>query len=138
MWVASLFVLYHLRKNGNYLLLFKSVNKEISEIEMRYSIVIALGYKRCHWDDIFWVIVLDVSQKSKLPLTRRFVSNDVRNLNIRSVTIALFADKVNFSSLQLSDIDFVARPAELIINDVLNYFFYIALTLTTGNGISYW
>ena len=78
-------------------------------MKMGYAIVIRFGNQWCHRDDIFGIVVLDGTKITKLTLIRVIVGYDIRSLHIDPFAFWLFADKINFASLKLSDHHFIAH-----------------------------
>ena len=100
------------------------------------AVVIVASEQWGHGDDVLWVVVIDGSEITKLPFSCSHVGYDVGGLHIDALSIGLGAYEVDFTSLQLTYIHLIPQADKMLIDDVLNHFFYVTLSCSPGNGIS--
>ena len=96
-------------------------------MKMGYAVIIRLPNQWCHRNDIFGIVVLDGTEITKLALVSIIVSYDIRRLYIYPFAFRLCTDKINFTSLKLSDHHFIAQTDKVILDDILYHLLNVSL-----------
>lgn len=110
--------------------------QKFSEVEMFDAVVIVASEQWGHGDDVLWVVVIDGSEITKLPFSCSHVGYDVGGLHIDTLSIGLGAYEVDFTSLQLTYIHLIPQADKMLIDDVLNHFFYVTLSCSTSQSVA--
>ena len=101
------------------------------------AIVVVFSEERSHRDDIFRIVVFDEAQVSEFTFSGGIVSYDVGGLYVDALTSGFGANKVDFASLQLSNIYLIAKTDKMLVDDVLYHFLDVTLPSSASNGIAY-
>ena len=103
---------------------------------MRDSIIIGFLHERSQRDNVFGVVVLDGVEIAKFAVVGCIVGNEVASLNIDATCSWFRADKVYLACLQLSHGDVITKANEVVVNDVLDDLFDVALTVAACKSVA--
>ena len=109
----------------------ESIYQELAEVNMGDTFIIGRTQKWCGWDDILWIGIADILERSKLSVGCNLTINKPGYLNIQPL-VGTGADKVYLTVTELTYGACVAQMNEMMLYDILYNFLYVWLTLTAN------
>ena len=114
----------------------QSVGKELAQVKVYDTIIIAARQQGRHRNDILRIVVPDGPEIAKFPLSRRLIGNQISHLHISPFTRWTRADKINLACQQLPYPDREAQADKVLINDILEHLLDISFTPTASNSVA--